>query len=119
MTTSPQCGHLVLLSGLALAAASLAGAALAQVTYTVNVTQELNGLDVKIEPVPNDGVLVVNLTNNGQRKVKCTVKFQADPQVPSRSYVFVDPGKRSAATLRATQKWFEVDVDVNCKTSDD
>lgn len=119
MATSPQRGHLVRLSGLAVAVASLAGPALAQVTYTVNVTQELNGLDIKVEPVPNAGVLVVNLTNNTQQKVKCTVKFEADPQVPSRSYVFVDPGKRSSATLRAKQKWFEVDVDVNCKVSGD
>jgi len=111
--------RLALLSGLAVAAASLAEPARAQVTYTVNVKEELNGLDVKVEPVPNSGLLVVNLTNNSQQKVKCTVKFQADPQVPSRSYVFVDPGKRSSATLRATQKWFDVDVDVNCKASGD
>jgi hypothetical protein len=108
----------MLLSALAAAAASVTLPVDAQVTYTVNVTQELNGLDIKIEPVPSSGVLVVNLTNNGQQKVKCTVKFEADPQVPSRSYVFVDPGKSSSATLRATQKWFEVDVDVSCKADD-
>ncbi len=101
---------------LLIAAAGLPQTSAAQVTYTVNVTQELNGLDVKIEPVSNAGILVVNLTNNGTDKVKCTVSFQADPQVPSRSFVFIDPGKRSSATLRATQKWFEVDVDVKCKS---
>lgn len=92
-----------------------AQAALAQVNYTVNVTSELNGLDIKIEPVSNAGLLVVNLTNGADTKVKCVVAFQADPQVPSRSFVFVEPGQRSSATLRATQRWYEVDVDVNCK----
>jgi hypothetical protein len=89
--------------------------ALAQVNYTVNVTSELNGLDIKIEPVSNAGLLVVNLTNGTDGKVKCIVSFQADPQVPNRSFVFIEPGKRSSATLRATQRWYEVDVDVNCK----
>ena len=89
--------------------------ALAQVNYTVNVTSELNGLDIKIEPVSNAGLLVVNLTNGTDGKVKCIVAFQADPQVPNRSFVFIEPGKRSSATLRATQRWYEVDVDVNCK----
>lgn len=96
----------------------LAGAtlpALAQVNYTVNVTSELNGLDIKIEPVSNAGLLVVNLTNGTDGKVKCIVEFQADPQVPSRSFVFVEAGQRSSATLRATQRWFEVDVNVSCK----
>lgn len=117
MPMSLQRGRMMLLSGLAVA--GLAEPAFAQVTYEVNVKEELNGLDIKVEPVPNPGMLVVNLTNNTQQKVKCTVAFQADPQIPSRSFVFIDPGKRSSATLRAAQKWFDVDVDVNCKVSSD
>jgi hypothetical protein len=101
----------------AIAMAAFAHAAAAQ-DYTVNVTQELNGLDIKIEPVANTGLLVVNLQNNTAQKVKCSVNFQADPQVPNRSFVFIEPGKSSAATLRATQRWFEVDVDVKCKVDD-
>jgi hypothetical protein len=98
----------------AIAMAAFVQTAAAQ-NYTVNVTQELNGLDIKVEPVSNVGLLVVNLTNNTAQKVKCSVNFQADPQLPNRSFVFVEPGKSSSATLRATQKWYEVDVDVKCK----
>ena len=104
-----------LVVGTLILAAGAAVPVLAQVDYTVNVTSELNGLDIKIEPVSNAGLLVVNLTNGTDGKVKCTVAFQADPQVPSRSFVFLEPGKRSSATLRATQRWYEVDVDVTCK----
>ena len=53
----------------AIAMAAFAHAAAAQ-DYTVNVTQELNDLDIKIEPVPNTGLLVVNLQNNTAQKVK-------------------------------------------------
>jgi hypothetical protein len=98
----------------AIAMAAYAQTAAAQ-EYTVNVTQQLNGLDIVIEPVSNTGLLVVNLKNNTAQKVKCDVNFQADPQVPNRSFVFIEPGKSSSATLRATQRWFEVDVDVKCK----
>lgn len=98
-----------------IAMAAFAQTAAAQ-DYTVNVTQELNGLDIKIEPVSNTGLLVVNLQNNTAQKVKCDVNFQADPQLPNRSFVFIEPGKSSSATLRATQKWFEVDVDVKCNS---
>jgi|APFre7841882724_1041349.scaffolds.fasta_scaffold14315_4 hypothetical protein len=88
--------------------------ALAQ-NYTVEVTPHLDGLDIKIEPVSNPGVLVVNLTNNTAQKVRCDLNFAADPQLPYQTFVFVEPGKTSSATLRATQQWFDVGVDVRCK----
>ena len=82
---------------------------------TVEVTPHLDGLDIKIEPVSNPGVLVVNLTNNTAQKVRCDLNFEADPQLPFQTFVFVGPGKTGAATLRATQQWFDVSVDVRCK----
>ena len=84
-------------------------------TYSVNINPTLNDLDIKIEPVSNPGVLVVNLTNNTAQKVRCDLNFEADPQLPYRTFVFVEPGKTSSATLRATQQWFDVGVDVRCK----
>lgn len=114
MTDHFRCARIVGRLTAAIAVAAFAQAAAAQ-DYTVNVTQELNGLDIVIEPVSNTGLLVVNLKNNTAQKVKCDVNFQADPQVPNRSFVFIEPGKSSSATLRATQRWFEVDVDVKCK----
>jgi hypothetical protein len=104
-----------LVCGIAFSLVAAWQGASADANYTVNVTSELNGLDVKIEPVANPGVLVVNLRNGTAGKIKCTVAFQADPQVPSRTFVFVEPGRSAAATLMATQRWFEVDVDVSCK----
>jgi hypothetical protein len=98
----------------ALALSAVGPAAVAQ-NYTVEVTPHLNGLDIKIEPVSNPGVLVVNLTNNTAQKVRCDLNFEADPQLPFQTFVFVEPGKTGAATLRATQQWFDVSVDVRCK----
>ena len=100
---------------LAVLALSLVGhVALAQ-NYTVEVTPHLNGLDIKIEPVSNPGLLVVNLTNNTAQKVRCDLNFEADPQLPFQTFVFVESGKTASATLRATQQWFDVGVDVRCK----
>jgi hypothetical protein len=96
----------------------LAFAAAAQ-TYDVQVNPTLNGLDIKVEPVATTGVLVVNLTNNSAEKVRCDLKYQADPQPPSRAYVFVEPGKTASNALRETQKWFSVTVDVECKPARD
>jgi hypothetical protein len=86
--------------------------------YTVEVTPHLNGLDIGIEPVSNPGVLVVNLTNNTTQKVRCDLNFEADPQLPFQTFVFVEPGKTASATLRATQQWFDVGVEVRCKADE-
>jgi hypothetical protein len=86
-------------------------------TYTVKINPKLNGLDIKIEPVENTGVLVVNLTNGSDKKVRCDLNFSAQPQLPYRTTVFMDPGKSAAGVLRARQQWFEVDVDVTCKAA--
>ncbi len=100
---------------LAALALSLVGNVASAQNYTVEVTPYLNGLDIKIEPVSNPGVLVVNLTNNTAQKVRCDLNFEADPQLPFQTFVFVEPGKTASATLRATQQWFDVGVDVRCK----
>jgi hypothetical protein len=107
----------ILAAGSAVVLLAFAGAASAQ-TYTVNIKPELNGLNVKIEPVSNPGLLVVNLTNNDAQKIRCDLNFEADPQMPYRTFVFVEPGKRGSAVLQAAQKWYEVDVSVQCKPAD-
>ena len=102
--------------GTALALGVLAHDAVAQ-NYSVKINPTLNGLDIKIEPVSNAGILVVDLTNNSGQKVRCDLVFEADPQLPFRTFVFVDPGKQESAVFRATQQWFEVDVDVKCEAA--
>lgn len=108
--------HTRLAFGLALAL--ITSTATAQ-TYDVKVNPDLNGLDITIEPVANSGVLVVKLTNKSDVKVRCNLMYQADPQLPSRSYVFIAPGKTESDTLRATQAWFSVTVNVECRAEKD
>jgi Cu/Ag efflux pump CusA len=103
---------------LAALALSLVGQVAVAQNYTVEVTPHLNGLDIGIEPVSNPGVLVVNLTNNTTQKVRCDLNFEADPQLPFQTFVFVEPGKTASATLRATQQWFDVGVEVRCKADE-
>lgn len=84
-------------------------------TYTVEVHPELNDLDIKIEPVAMTGMLVVKLTNDTDRKVRCKLRYDASPQTPYRNTVNVDPGKTEQSVFRAQRKWFAVGVEVNCE----
>jgi hypothetical protein len=86
-------------------------------TYTVEVHPNLNDLDIKIEPVAMTGMLVVKLTNDTDRKVRCKLRYDASPQTPYRSSVNVDPGKTEQSVFRAQRKWFAVAVEVNCEAT--
>jgi hypothetical protein len=88
--------------------------ALAQ-TYDVDLTSELNGLDVKIEPVATTGMLVVKLTNQTAQKVRCDLRYDASPQTPYRKTTYVEPGKTEQSEFRAKRKWFKVEVRVECE----
>ena len=99
----------------ALAAAILPLAAFAQVTYTVELKETLNGLPLKVETVPNDGILVVKVTNNGTAKVRCDVRYDASPQPLGRGYLYVDPGKTEQDAFQAKRRWTSVAVEVTCK----
>ncbi|HEX9208610.1 MAG TPA: hypothetical protein VF851_10255 [Steroidobacteraceae bacterium] len=103
---------------LAIAAGLACGSpALAQ-TYDVKVDTELNGLDVKVEPVPMSGLLIVKLTNQSTQKVRCDLRYDAAPQPLYRKTTYVDPGKTEQSEFRAKRKWFEVEVKVECRPAD-
>lgn len=91
----------------------MAAPALAQ-SYEVTVNPQLNGLDIKVEPVDSPGLLVLRLTNNSPTKVRCEMKYNAPPQPLYRTSTFVDPGKTGQSTFKAKRKWHRVDVDVTC-----
>jgi len=107
------------LLGLLLAGGLLSQAAWAQSTdYTVDVQPTLNGLPIKIEPVPFSGRLVMKLTNSGAEKVRCDLRYDASPQPIRRSYVYLNPGETAENSFQAKRKWFSVTVDVTCELSD-
>jgi hypothetical protein len=103
--------------GLALACLALAPVASA-VTYTVDVQPTLNDLPIKIEPVPFEGRLVMKLTNGGDTKVRCDLRYDASPQPIRRSHVYLKPGETAENSFQAQRKWFSVTVDVTCKPSE-
>jgi hypothetical protein len=92
-----------------------ASAATAQ-TYKVRVRADLEGLDMKIEPVQHEGLLVIRLTNPlHQPRVRCDLRYDASPQTIYRKTTFVDPGKTEESTFSAKRQWFKVDVQVKCR----
>jgi len=105
-------------SCMAVIVAALPVAAIAQ-TYSVDVKSTLNDLDVKVTPVAQSGLLVMKLKNNTSEKVRCDLRYDAQPQPPTRSTVFVKPGKEASDVLRETRKWFSVTVDVECRNADE
>jgi len=98
--------------------ALLAVGAFAASTYQVNITPKLNGLDVKIETIENPGGLIVKLTNNTDQKVRCKLRYDAQPQPLARKTIYVEPGKTEDSTFQAKRKWFNVDVEVECEPAD-
>jgi len=86
--------------------------------YQVEVQPTLNGLPIKIEPVPFSGRLVMKLTNGGTEKVRCDLRYDASPQPIRRSYVYLKPGEAAESSFQAKRRWFSVTVDVTCKPSD-
>ena len=99
-------------------ALAVTGARVEAQDYTVEVRPVLNDLAIKIEPVANTGVLVVNLTNNSGTKVRCALRYDAAPQVPYRKTEYIEPGKTVGSVFRAKRKWFSVVVDVTCEPTD-
>jgi hypothetical protein len=108
---SPHCGSIGL--GAALALAVLSSAAIAQ-NYSVTMNPTLNGLDIKLDPVAQQGMLIVNVTNNSDKKVRCDFEYNAPPQFPDRTSTFVEPGKTEPSVFRASGRMFEVTVNVTC-----
>lgn len=103
--------------GVALACTALPLAASAA-TYTVDVQPTLNDLPITIEPMPFDGRLVMKLTNGGETKVRCDLRYDASPQPIQRSYVYLKAGETAENTLQAKARWFSVTVAVTCKPAD-
>jgi hypothetical protein len=99
--------------GAALALGSLSAGALAQ-NYTVTINPTLNGLDVRFAYQADQDILVVTVTNNAETKVRCDFEYNAAPQFPFRTSVFVQPGRQAISPFRATRLWFSVVVDVTC-----
>jgi hypothetical protein len=105
------------LKGAALALALVvlvAPAAFAQ-TYTVEIRPTLNDLDVKIEPVSKSSMLVLRLTNNADQRIRCRLRYDAQPQTTFRTSLNIDPGRTEQSVFRARRKWFAVVVEVNCE----
>jgi hypothetical protein len=100
------------------ATAGLALPVAAEATYDVEVRPSLEGLPIKVEPLPFDGRLVMRLTNEGSAKVRCDLRYDAAPQPLRRSTVYLEPGETAENSFVAKRKWFEVTVDVACKPAD-
>ena len=100
------------------ALACIPAAAIAEPTYEVEVKAELNGLPVRVEPNPFDGRLVMRLTNEGDAKLRCDLRYDASPQPIRRSYVYLEPGETAENSFQAKRRWFSVTVDVTCKPAE-
>lgn len=97
----------------ALALALLSPGAVAQ-NYSVNINPTLNGLDIKFNPQANRGMLLIGLKNNSDKKARCDFNYNAQPQMPHRTSVFIAAGKDATSSFEANTQWFSVEVDVTC-----
>ena len=100
--------------GVFLAAGLLSFGVNAQVSYTVKVNSTLNGLNVGLEPVTTPEILIMKIANKSDKKIRCDFTYDAAPQRMSRTSSFVSAGETSQSVFRATDHWFNVNVDVTC-----
>jgi hypothetical protein len=94
---------------------ALVSVAVSAQTYDVEIRPTLTDVDIKIDHIESTGVLTVNLTNVGDVRARCKLAFDAQPQAPYRTTVFVDPGETRPTVFAAKRKWFNVTVDVKCE----
>jgi hypothetical protein len=95
--------------------AAAAGAVTSSQVYTVEVRPTLNDMNITVDYVAQSTMLVMRLTNNGDVRARCTLRYDASPQTPRRSTVFIEPGRTEQNALRAQRRWFSVIVDVECR----
>jgi hypothetical protein len=86
-------------------------------TYSVEIRPTLNDLEVKIEQVPQRSLLIIRLTNNESKRVRCVLNFDASPQTPRRSTRSINPGETISSVFQAQRRWHRVIVDVTCQPS--
>jgi len=86
----------------------------AQTSYTVAVNPTLNGLNVSLEPISAPDVLIMKIANKSDKKIRCDFAYDAAPQRMTRTSSFVDAGGTGQNVFRATDHWFNVNVDVTC-----
>ncbi|NJD32553.1 MAG: hypothetical protein FIB04_11790 [Gammaproteobacteria bacterium] len=84
-------------------------------TYSVEIRPALNDLKVKIEQIPQRSLLIVKLTNNESKRVRCVLNFDASPQTPRRSTRSINPGETISNVFHAQRRWLRVVVDVTCQ----
>lgn len=99
---------------IALASGVLSFGANAQVSYTVKVNPTLNGLNVNLEPISAPDVLIMKIANKSDKKIRCDFVYDAQPQRMKRTSAFVNAGDTGQNVFRATDRWFNVNVDVTC-----
>jgi len=86
-------------------------------TYSVEIRPTLNDLEIKIEQVPQRSLLIIRLTNNESKRVRCVLNFDASPQTPRRSTRSINPGETISSVFHAQRRWLRVIVDVTCQPS--
>lgn len=96
----------------------LVGSAVQAQTYKVRLHADLEKLDVKIEPIPQESLLIMRLTNRSPGRVRCELRYDASPQTPYRKTTFIDPGKTEQNSFAAKRHWFQVDVSVKCRPAE-
>lgn len=109
-----QRGILRFVAALLSALAALAAPDARAQTYRVEIRPTLNDVDVTVEHLAQKTMLIMKLTNNTDARVRCILRYDASPQTPRRSTVFVNPGRTEQNVLRAQRRWFSVIVNVEC-----
>ncbi len=88
-------------------------------SYKVSINPTLNGLDVAFTTQETERLLIVNVTNKTDQKIRCDFTYDAPPQMLFRSTSWVKPDSSGLNNFNITRRLYNVKVDVECKAETD
>ena len=87
--------------------------------YPITVTSNLQGMNVKVEPVIAGPVVVVKLTNQSAVGARCTLGIVNGPQFPFNRTINVPAGSDGSVAFRPTVEVLNLNIDVLCEAASD
>ena len=86
----------------------------AQSIYPIDISSELNGLDLQVASSNIGNEVMVSVKNNDQVAVRCEAVFNNGPQIPVERRADIAPGKSTTITAPMMREVIRVDVTLNC-----
>jgi hypothetical protein len=87
--------------------------------YPIQVNATLNGLNIGIDPVFAGSLVVVKLTNKGDKAARCEFEFINGPQIPFRRTTRIEPAATESIPFSLIREVTSVMINAVCTPTSD